>query len=154
MAPSDTPEDQCVLCGEQAAESFTGDSPLCMHCGAQAEALFEQEMRNIEFIRRIRGQDVEVYDIRHPHSLEEMSHCGQVVLIRVGHSFEVKISLRSEALDWMSNLRDESSGFVSVDKRMEALIGNISLLIESWGGGPYYMDIYYVDKMFSTEGEI
>jgi hypothetical protein len=111
-------------------------------------------MSRVELIRILRGRDVELYDIKHPESSGEERHCGQVILIKVGQGFEVKICLRSGALDWMSSLHDPETRFVSSDNRLDALIGNVSLLMESWGGGPHYMDIFYVDRVVSTEGEI
>jgi len=116
--------------------------------------LFDEEMRRIELLRTIRGQDVELYDIKHPNASTDKNHCGQVILIKAGEGFEVKICLRSNALDWLARLSDESSGFTSPDTRLDALIGNVSLLIESWGGGPHYMDIFDVTRVVSTEGEI
>ncbi|MEW6114576.1 MAG: hypothetical protein AB1664_20750, partial [Thermodesulfobacteriota bacterium] len=97
---------------------------------------------------------VEVYDIKHPEAKAPKHHCGQVILIRAGQGFEVKICLRSDSVDWMSNLSDAEGSFTSRDHRLDALIGNVTLLIESWGGGPHYMDILYVNKVVSTEGEI
>ena len=108
----------------------------------------------MELVRTIRGLDVEVYDVKHPASDGDKHHCGQVILIKSGMGFEVKICLRADALDWMANLRDSEGGFVSADNRLDALIGNVSLLIQSWGGGPHYMDIFFADQTVSTEGEI
>jgi hypothetical protein len=54
----------------------------------------------------------------------------------------------------MTHLSEKDTGFGSHDTRLDALIGNVSLLIESWGGGPYYMDIFNVDSVVSTEGEV
>ncbi|MEJ2717373.1 MAG: hypothetical protein P8182_09580 [Deltaproteobacteria bacterium] len=120
----------------------------------KSEALFDSEMSRIELIRTVRGVDVELYDIKHPDSVVEKGHCGQVILIKAGEGFEVKICLRSDALDWMAPLSDDDTGFASRDKRLDALIGNVSLLTESWGGGPFYMDIFNVESVVSTEGEI
>jgi hypothetical protein len=120
----------------------------------QAEALFDEEMRRVELMRTIRGRDVELYDIKHPDAVADKDHCGQLILIKAGQGFEVKICLRSDALDWAYQLRNEKTGFTSLDNRLDALIGNVSLLIESWGGGPHYVDIFYVDRVVSAEGEI
>ncbi len=142
----------CVLCGAPDAALPEGDPKYCPECFRKSERLFEREMSRIELIRTIRGRDVELYDIKHPDSSAEEKHCGQVILIKVGQGFEVKICLRSRALDWLTSLNDPETGFVSSDNRLDALIGNVSLLMESWGGGPHYMDILHVDKVFSTEG--
>lgn len=153
--PSSTPyTDLCSICREREAVLPESEAELCPECYAKSEALFDEEMRRVELIRTIRGRDVELYDIKHPDCTEQHQHCGQVILIRAGRGFEVKICLRAIALDWMVNLNDKSSGFTSHDTRLDALIGNVSLLIESWGGGPYYMDIFNVDNVVSTEGEI
>jgi hypothetical protein len=154
MPSSTLPSDTCTLCGEREAVLPEEEALLCSDCYEKSETLFEEEMRRVELIRTIRGADVELYDIKHPDSKAELSHCGQVILIKAGQGFEVKICLRSDALDWMSILVDPESGFSSHDRRLDALIGNVSLLIESWGGGPHYMDIFAVDKVISTEGEI
>ncbi len=134
--------------------SHKEQAALCSACSQKSEKLFDEEMRRVELIRMVRGTDVELYDIKHPKSSAEKSHCGQVILIKAGDGFEVKICLRSNALDWNAHLYDEDTGFMSQDTRLDALIGNVSLLIESWGGGPHYMDIFYFDKVVSTEGEI
>jgi hypothetical protein len=144
----------CSLCREREAVLPENDAELCPDCYSKSEALFDNEMRRVELIRTIRGRDVELYDIKHPDCTKQHQHCGQVILIRAGQGFEVKICLRSTALDWMLNLHDQETGFTSRDTRLDALIGNVSLLIESWGGGPYYMDILNVDNVVSTEGEI
>jgi hypothetical protein len=154
MPTSSLPGDACTLCNEREATLPEGEAILCHDCFEKSEALFEEEMRRLELIRTIRGADVELYDIKHPDSRAEFNHCGQVILIKVGSGFEVKICLRSDALEWMTHLEDPESGFTSHDRRLDALIGNVSLLIESWGGGPHYMDIFAVDKVISTEGEI
>ncbi len=151
--PSPT-EQACVLCGEAPATFPEKKPALCDRCYARSETLFDEEMRRIELIRTIRGQDVELYDIKHPSASSEQKHCGQVILIRAGKGFEVKICLRSNALDWMEHLHDEESTFTSQETRLDALIGNVSLLIESWGGGPHYMDILDVTSVVSIEGEI
>lgn len=154
MPPSSSYHDVCSLCGQNEAALPEEEAALCPDCYGKSEALFDEEMRRVELIRTIRGRDVELYDIKHPDADAEHHHCGQVILIRAGQGFEVKICLRSDALDWMASLCDTQTGFASHDTRLDALIGNVSLLIESWGGGPYYMDIFDVDKVVSTEGEI
>ena len=154
MAPSYTSDGSSVLCGQQMAALPPVEAQLCPGCAERSEALFDREMSRIELIRTVRGIDVELYDIKHPDSLAEKGHCGQVILIKAGQGFEVKICLRSDALDWMAVLNDDDTGFASGDNRLDALIGNVSLLTGSWGGGPYYMDIFNVDRVVSTEGEI
>jgi len=144
----------CALCGKDEAAFPKDEAVLCLGCNEKSEFLFDQEMRKVELLRTIRGLDVELYDIKHPDAEEEKNHCGQVIIMKAGQGFEVKICLRAESLDWMQPLSDEETHFDSMDTRLDALIGNISLLIESWGGGPYYMDIFYVDKVVSTEGEV
>lgn len=154
MAVSSSPEEVCALCNAKLASAAQGQASLCPQCAQKSEKLFDEEMRRVELIRTIRGLDVELYDIKHPDCAEEQFHCGQVILIKAGEGFEVKICLRSNALDWNAPLQDRRSAFTSQDTRLDALIGNVSLLIESWGGGPHYMDIFYVDRVVSTEGEI
>lgn len=154
MAVSSSPERVCALCKTRLAAAPEGQNSLCPQCADKSEQLFDEEMRRVELIRTIRGIDVELYDIKHPDCAEEQSHCGQVILMKAGEGFEVKICLRSNALDWSIPLQDRRTAFESQDTRLDALIGNVSLLIESWGGGPHYMDIFYVDKVVSTEGEI
>lgn len=154
MSPVSSPMNLCAICEERKAEMPREQARLCADCFEKSENLFDAEMSRIELIRTIRGRDVELYDIKHPESASDQKHCGQVILIKAGQGFEVKICLRSNALDWMSKLRDADTGFASNDNRLDALIGNVSLLMESWGGGPHYMDIFYVDKVVSTEGEI
>lgn len=144
----------CKVCGIAEATFPEENAIFCPECLEISEQLFDQEMRRVELIRIIRGHDVELYDIKHPDSVAEDDHCGQVILIKAGQGFEVKICLRSDALDWMEKLVDTETGFTSPDNRLDALIGNVSLLIESWGGGPYYVDFFSVDKVFSTEGEL
>lgn len=153
--PASTPSaGDCVLCG-QSDKLFPVEEPrLCAECYEKSETVFDEEMRRIEFIRTVRGLDVELYDVKHPDSTSEKKHCGQVILINAGQGFEIKICLRADALDWMAELRDPRTGFASGDNRLDALIGNIYLLIESWGGGPLYIDIFYVDKVVSTDGEV
>ncbi len=152
MVFSPSPDHTCACCGAPDATLPEGDPKYCPECFRRSERLFEREMSRIELIRTIRGRDVELYDIKHPDSSAESKHCGQVILIKVGQGFEVKICLRSGALDWMNSLHDPETGFVSGDNRLDALIGNVSLLMESWGGGPHYMDIFDVDRVVSTEG--
>jgi len=154
MADSSSSSEVCTLCGEREALVPEEEASLCRVCYARSEALFDEEMRRVELIRTIRGADVELYDIKHPDSTADMNHCGQVILIKAGRGFEVKICLRSDALDWLSPLVDVQTAFSSHDRRLDALIGNVSLLIQSWGGGPHYMDIFSVDHVVSTEGEI
>ena len=154
MSDTSPPNELCPLCGLHDADSSGEPAELCAECREKSEALFAEEMRRVELIRTIRGRDVELYDIKHPDSVADHNHCGQVILIRAGQGFEVKICLRSGTLDWMAGLHDDLTGFSSYDTRLDALIGNVSLLIDSWGGGPYYMDIFDVDTVVSTEGEI
>lgn len=154
MSDSSTCGEVCPLCGEREVELSEAAQGMCNLCHERSEALFDVEMRRVELIRTIRGRDVELYDVKHPDSSADLGHCGQVILIKAGRGFEVKVCLRSNALEWMSPLADNNTGFVSQDTRLDALIGNVSLLIESWGGGPYYMDIFDVDRVISTEGEI
>ncbi len=154
MSDLSSPNDICPLCGVHETAPSADHTELCPECHASSEALFNEEMRRVELIRTIRGRDVELFDIKHPASTAEHNHCGQVILIKAGQGFEVKICLRSNTVDWMANLVDERTGFSSFDTRLDALIGNVSLLIDSWGGGPYYMDIFDVDTVVSTEGEI
>jgi hypothetical protein len=154
MSFSSSSEEMCTLCGERPASLPKDKAALCPQCYDKSEALFDEEMRRVELLRTIRGKDVELYDIKHPDSAAEKNHCGQVILIQAGQGFEVKICLRSNALDWMKHLSDDEVGFTSQDTRLDALIGNVTLLIESWGGGPHYMDIFYVNRVVSTEGEI
>lgn len=148
------PDIVCSVCEVEAAVVPEDHPALCPGCYDRSEALFQEEMRRVELIRTIRGVDVELYDIKHPLSTAEKQHCGQLILIRAGQGFEVKIALRGDALEWMENLTDPLDGFAIRDTRLDALIGNVSLLIQSWGGGPHYMDIFYVDRVVSTEGEI
>lgn len=148
------PSELCAICDRNEAALPKDKATLCPECYEKSEVLFDEEMRRVELIRTIRGRDVELYDIKHPDCHENNKHCGQVILIKAGQGFEVKICLRSNALDWMQHLEDEKAGFTSQDTRLDALIGNVTLLIESWGGGPHYMDIFYVNKVVSTEGEI
>ncbi len=154
MTDSKSSETMCVICEGPGAEIPEDEPQICSECYWKSESLFDEEMRRTELIRTIRGMDVELYDIKHPDAATDKNHCGQVVLIRAGDGFEVKICLRSGALDWMAKLSDDAGGFVSPDNRLDALIGNVSLLIESWGGGPYYMDIFHVERVISTEGEL
>jgi len=154
MTASSSNDDACPLCGKPNPGFAKEEADLCPDCYGKSEALFDEEMRRVEMIRTLRGRDVELYDIKHPDAGSDQNHCGQAVIIRAGRGFEVKICLRSDALDWMGRLTDADSSFVSRDTRLDALIGNVSLLIESWGGGPYYMDIFEVNKVVSTEGEI
>jgi hypothetical protein len=154
MAVSSSAERVCALCKAKLAAAPEGQNSLCPQCSDRSERLFDDEMRRIELIRTIRGIDVELYDIKHPDCADDQFHCGQVILMKAGEGFEVKICLRSNALDWSIQLQDTKTAFESQDTRLDALIGNVSLLIESWGGGPHYMDIFYVDRVISTEGEI
>jgi hypothetical protein len=154
MAVSSSSESVCALCSTKLVAPYEGQNSLCPQCADKSERLFDEEMRRVELIRTIRGIDVELYDIKHPDCAEEQFHCGQVILMKAGAGFEVKICLRSNALDWGVSLQDRKTAFESQDTRLDALIGNVSLLIESWGGGPHYMDIFYVDRVVSTEGEI
>ena len=154
MSIQPTREQECALCGKAPATFPKKNPSLCDRCFEKSETLFDEEMRKIELIRTVRGQDVELYDVKHPSASSEQKHCGQVILIRAGTGFEVKICLRSNVLDWMEHLHDEESTFTSQDTRLDALIGNVSLLIESWGGGPHYMDILDVTSVVSIEGEI
>ncbi len=154
MSNTTSTETVCVVCAETEAVFPPEDPQLCADCYSKSELIFDEEMRAVELIRTIRGIDVELYDIKHSDSKAEKGHCGQLILIRAGEGFEVKICLRSDALDWMALLSDGSHGFTSQDTRLDALIGNVSLLIDSWGGGPMYMDIFYVDKVISTDAEI
>jgi hypothetical protein len=154
MAIPSSPDKACALCKARPASNPEDKNSLCLQCSAKSEKLFDEEMRRVELIRTIRGVDVELYDIKHPDSADDKSHCGQVILIKAGEGFEVKICLRSNALDWTAPLQDKKAAFKSMDTRLDALIGNVSLLIESWGGGPHYMDIFYVNRVVSTEGEI
>jgi hypothetical protein len=154
MSDESSCSEVCPLCGEREVVLDESGQGMCPQCHERSEALFDGEMRRVELIRTIRGRDVELYDIKHPDSSADLGHCGQVILIKAGRGFEVKVCLRSKVLDWMSPLAENETGFVSQDTRLDALIGNVSLLIESWGGGPYYMDIFDVDRVISTEGEI
>jgi predicted nucleic acid-binding Zn ribbon protein len=154
MSASSPPEKTCNICGKRPAAIPEDKPEICQPCSEKSEDLFDNEMRRIELIRTIRGQDVELYDIKHPDASTDKQHCGQAILIRAGRGFEVKICLRSNTLDWMKPLSDDKSGFASHDTRLDALIGNVSLLIESWGGGPHYMDIFDVTRVVSIEGEI
>ncbi len=154
MSISSSVDQSCVLCGQPGTQLSKDESVLCASCSSQAEDLFEREMSRVELIRTIRGRDVELYDVKHPDSPAEKNHCGQVILVKAGQGFEVKICLRAEAIDWTERLHDPDTGFESHDTHLDALIGNVSLLMESWGGGPHYMDIFYVDRVISTEGEI
>lgn len=151
MAISSSHGGPCKICGQAGASLPPDNATICQSCYEKTEALFHAEMRRVELIRTVRGYDVELYDIKHPESEAEQNHCGQLILIKAGGGFEVKICLRSGALDWMSNLQDDETGFESQDRRLDALIGNVSLLMESWGGGPHYMDIFYVDRVVSTD---
>lgn len=148
------PEDVCVLCKLNPAEHLKESGGLCEDCRSRSESLFEDEMSRIELIRTLRGYDVELYDVKHPAALSEGRHCGQLMVIRAGGGFEVKVCLRNESLDWMERLTHIDDGFTSPDNRLDALIGNIYLLMESWGAGPYYIDIFHVDRVVSTEGEV
>ena len=141
MSMSSSPEQACAFCGKHPAALPEEKPAVCRSCSEKSEILFDEEMRRIELIRTIRGQDVELYDIKHPDASTDKNHCGQVILIKAGQGFEVKICLRFNSLDWMEPLSDEKSEFTSQDTRLDALIGNVSLLIESWGGGRHYMDI-------------
>ncbi len=154
MPISPSSEHECALCGEPEVAFPAEEVNLCPKCLDKSESLFDEEMSRIELIRTLRGRDVELYDVKHPDSSADKKHCGQVIIMKAGQGFEVKICLRADALDWNSQLVDADTGFASLDNRLDALIGNVSLLIESWGGGPYYMDIFYLNKMVSTEGEI
>ena len=155
MSESTSYGQPCALCGQgEILTPVDDETALCPECHERSESLFEEELRKVELIRTIRGTDVEVYEIKHPISIAEKNHCGQVILIRAGEGFEVKICLRSDVMDWMTKLNDPVDGFTSKDNRLDALIGNIFLLIDSWGGGPHYMDIFYVDHVISTDGEI
>lgn len=154
MSSSSSPNKICRLCGVHEAVVPSEQSVICSECHGKSEALFSEEQRRVELIRTIRGRDVELYDIKHPDSTAEHYHCGQVILIRAGQGFEVKICLRSHALNWLATLFDELTGFSSNDRRLDALIANVQLLIASWGGGPYYMDILDVVTVVSTEGEM
>jgi len=153
MSCSNTEDGLCNICGDREASHPREEAVLCRVCHEKSEALFDEEMRRVELIRSVRGRDVELYDIKRPDSTEYQNHCGQLILIKAGRGFEVKMCLRAGALDWMAHLSDED-GFSSMDTRLDALIGNTSLLMESWGGGPHYMDIFYVERVVSTEGEI
>jgi hypothetical protein len=146
-------QSQCSLCKKEIKIFDSEESALCPTCADKSEKLFDEEMRRMELLRLIRGADVELYDLKHPDSTAENNYCGQVILIKAGQGFEVKIFLKSGVLEWSTYLTD-GAGFKSLDTRLDALIGNISLLIESWGGGPHYMDIFYVDKVLSVEGEL
>ncbi len=146
-------QSHCSLCDKEIKIFESEESALCSVCADKSEKLFDDEMRRMELLRIIRGADVELYDLKHPDSTAESNHCGQVILIKAGQGFEVKICLKSGALEWTTNLTD-GAGFKSQDTKLDALIGNISLLIESWGGGPHYMDIFYVDRVLSLEGEL
>ena len=155
MSSTSSVDHSCALCGALGAPLLKDESVLCADCSSKAERLFEMEMSRVELIRTIHGRDVELYDIKHPSSNAEKNHCGQVILIKAGQGFEVKICLRSDQeVNWSERLRDPSTGFESNDTRLDALIGNVSLLMESWGGGPHYMDIFYVDKVLSAEGDM
>ena len=154
MSTSSSAEKACNICGQRPAALPEDKPEVCSQCSEKSESLFDDEMRRIELIRTIRGQDVELYDIKHPDASTDKKHCGQAILIRAGLGFEVKICLRFNALDWMKHISDDQSGFTSQDTRLDALIGNVSLLIESWGGGPHYMDIFDVTRVVSIEGEI
>ena len=112
MAFSSSEDLTCVLCGAQDALLPEGDAKYCPECFRMSQQLFEREMSRVELIRILRGRDVELYDIKHPESSVEERHCGQVILIKVGQGFEVKICLRSGALDWMSSLHDPETRFV------------------------------------------
>ncbi len=154
MPTSSSPKQMCAICGKKTA-TLPDDKPtICGSCTEKSEILFDNEMGRIELLRTIRGQDVELYDVKHPDASTDKNHCGQVILIKAGQGFEVKICLRSKVIDWMKHLSDDETGFTSQDTRLDALIGNVSLLIESWGGGPHYMDIFDVTRVVSTEGEI
>ncbi len=146
-------QNRCFICKKELNEPGMEESSMCRECEDISEQLFDNEMRLVELLRLIRGQDVELYDIIHPASSTDDHHCGQVVLIKAGQGFEVKICLKSGALDWAAPISD-GAGFTSPDTRLDALIGNLTLLIESWGGGPHYMDIFYIDKVLSIEGEL
>jgi hypothetical protein len=141
----------CDIC-KKKLKSAAG-SVFCEECIDASQELFDTEMRRIELLRLIRGNDVELYDIKHPDADSEDQHCGQAVLIKAGLGFEVKIWLKTGALDWSKQL-DDGQGFQSTDNRLDALIGNMTLLIDSWGGGPHYMDIFYIDKVISIEGDL
>ncbi len=143
----------CKICGAELDPYNSEAGAFCPPCSDRAESLFDEEMRRVELIRTIRGIDVELYDIKHPDSSAEARHCGQVVLIRAGEGFEVKICLRVEALDWSVQLTNDQ-GFSSQDTRLDALIGNLTLLIESWGGGPHYMDIFYIERALSVDADL
>jgi hypothetical protein len=144
----------CSICSEANALLPEDDPALCKPCFEKSERIFSLEMRRIELIRTIRAMDAELYDIKHPDSNAEKDHCGQMILLKAGAGFEVKICLRPDSLDWMMLLHDEETGFESGDRRLDALIGHVSLLIESWGGGPFYLDIFFVDQVISTEAEV
>jgi hypothetical protein len=154
MPRSSSSKQTCAICGKKPPVLPEDKPTICGPCAEKSEILFEKEMGRIELLRTIRGQDVELYDIKHPDATADKNHCGQVILIKVGQGFEAKICLRSNTIDWMEPLSDDETGFTSQDTRLDALIGNVSLLMESWGGGPHYMDILDVTKVVSTEGEI
>ena len=115
MPMSSAPDRACAICGKNPATLPEDRPAVCGPCSEKSEILFDEEMRRIELIRTIRGQDVELYDIKHPDASTDKNHCGQVILIRAGQGFEVKICLRSNALDWMKSLTDEKSEFKSQD---------------------------------------
>lgn len=154
MNDNNSSSQNCSLCSVAIAVLPEDEPVLCGECFQKSERIFSQEMRRIELIRTIRGTDAELYDIKHPDSTEDKEHCGQMILLKAGSGFEVKICIRPEALDWMKILQDEETGFESGDRRLDALIGNVSLLIESWGGGPFYLDIFFIDQVISTEAEV
>lgn len=154
MTTTSSPLEICAICGADADYEPREDQPICRSCSMKADELFDAEMRRIELIRTFRGVDVELYDIKHPEASADKNHCGQIVIIHAPHGFEVKVALRSKELDWMAVLHDPDSGFLSMDKRLEALIGNILVLLESWGGGPHFMDIFFVDHIVHAEGEM
>jgi hypothetical protein len=154
MSKPSSRKQKCAICGKNPVELPEDKPAICGLCSERSELLFDKEMRRIELLRTIRGQDVELYDVKHPDASTDKNHCGQVILIKAGQGFEVKICLRSNTIDWMEPLSDDETGFTSQDTRLDALIGNVSLLIESWGGGTHYMDIFDVTRVVSTEGEI
>lgn len=91
--------------------------------------------------RSLRTEDSEIYLIFHQESKRKRHYCAEIVVIqerKPGH-FRIKVLLLTDQLDWKKvcykNKAEEFNYF-------GILVGLVEDIVESWGGGSWYLEAF------------
>jgi len=146
-------EVKCKVCGEREVWEHDQEKNYCEECWKKKRDALRKEQDKFRIDRTLRTKSAEVYLVFHEQAKKKRSDCGEIFAFqnRRGDSVDVWSFLLVDQLNWKEVRYKDKVEEVTLSEVFADVVAD---LVRSWGGGTWYLNLYYGAAGEEYEGEV